>query len=140
MTAPEEKVGIGSEHKQANTEQKASGANRRPNEASGSPAYVGGGVDTGTLVTSAALIGVGALVMPELLAGMAIGAGAVLVSGLASAGLLRPVLRTVVKAGYTAAVKTQEFVAEASEDVRDMFAEARSDYQNSESSLVTRNR
>jgi hypothetical protein len=78
--------------------------------------------------------------MPELLAGMAIGAGAVLVSGLASAGLLRPVLRTVVKAGYTAAVKTQEFVAEASEDVRDMFAEARSDYQNSESSLVTRNR
>jgi hypothetical protein len=75
--------------------------------------------------------------MPEMLAGMALGAGAVLVSGMASAGLLRPLVRTVVKASYAAALKTQEIVAEASEDVRDMVAEARSDYQRDESSPST---
>jgi hypothetical protein len=49
-------------------------------------------------------------------------------------GVIRPIISTVVKAGYAAAMKANEVFAEASEDVQDMVAEARSDYQESSSS------
>jgi hypothetical protein len=90
----------------------------------------------GSLGASATLIGLGALIKPELLGGMLLGAGAVyaarnlpLVSG-----VLRPIISTVVKAGYAAAVKANEVIAEATEDVQDMVAEVRSEYQESSSS------
>jgi len=125
---PEEKSGSGMEHKQGTSEQKSGGTGRSGSAGTMTDSSAVGSISTTSLVTSAALIGVGALMVPEMLAGMALGAGAVLVSGLASTGLLRPMVKTVVKAGYAAAIKTQEFVAEASEDVRDIVAEARSDY------------
>jgi hypothetical protein len=56
-----------------------------------------------SLLTSAALIGIGTLIEPELLAGMVIGAGIVFASkwlpDLVGA-VLRPVVKTTVKAGY----------------------------------------
>jgi Protein of unknown function (DUF5132) len=80
------------------------------------------------LLTSAVLIGLGALVQPELAAGMVVGAGIVLVSrwmpNLIRA-TLRPVVSTAVKAGYSAVTIANEALAEAAEEVQDMLAEAR---------------
>lgn len=81
-----------------------------------------------SLLTSAALIGVGALIEPELLAGMAIGAGIVLVSRWFPnivGDLVRPVARTAVRAGYAAATAAREVVAEVTEELEDIMAEAR---------------
>jgi hypothetical protein len=81
-----------------------------------------------SLLTSAALIGIGALIEPELLAGMAIGAGIVFASKWIPdlvGGVLRPVVKTAVKAGYAAA----EVVSEATEQVQDMVAEVRADHE-----------
>ena len=82
-------------------------------------------------VASAALIGIGALLEPELLGGMLLGAGAVYVSrGLPLiGGVLRPLVKTVVRVGYAAGAKASEMIAEASEEVQDMVAEARADYR-----------
>lgn len=82
-------------------------------------------------VASAALIGIGALFEPELLGGMLLGAGAVYVSrGLPLiGGVLRPLVKTVVRVGYAAGAKASEMIAEASEEVQDMIAEARTDYR-----------
>src|SRR5262249_13500295 len=90
--------------------------------------------ESSSLLSSAALIGIGALIEPELLAGMLIGAGIVLASGLVGnlagrvvSGVLRPVVKPVVKAGYVVAMQVQEAVAEATEQVKDMVAEARAE-------------
>jgi len=82
-----------------------------------------------SLLTSAALIGIGVLIEPELLAGMAIGAGIVLASRWLpnlTGDLVRPVAKTAVKAGYAAVTTAREMVAEVTEEVEDMMAEARS--------------
>lgn len=79
-----------------------------------------------SLLTSAALIGIGALIEPELLAGMVIGAGIVYASKWLPdlvGGVLRPVVKTTVKAGYALA----ETVSEAVEQTQDIVAEVRSD-------------
>jgi hypothetical protein len=85
----------------------------------------------GTLLTSAALIGVGVLLEPELLGGMLLGAGAVYAARTLPivGGILRPMMRSAIKYGYAAVSKMNEVVSEATEDVQDMVAEARSDYQ-----------
>jgi hypothetical protein len=87
--------------------------------------------DVGSLLPAAALIGIGALIEPELLGGMLLGAGAVLATRALPivGGILRPIVSTVVRAGYAAAMKANEVVSEASEDVQDMIAKARSDYE-----------
>jgi hypothetical protein len=97
----------------------------------------GGGAN---LLTSATLMGVAALIEPELLAGMAIGAGILLFSGVVTnvvsailrpvvvGGVLRPVVKAAVKAGYQAVEQTREIIAEATEDVQDMVAEARAEH------------
>ena len=79
----------------------------------------------GTLVTGAAV----ALIKPELLPGMAVGVAAALGPKLlpAVSALLRPVIKTAVRAGYATAVATRGVVAEAGEQVQDMIAEVRSD-------------
>ena len=84
-----------------------------------------------SLATSAALIAVGALLEPELLGGMLLGAGAVYAASNLPliGGVVRPLVSTVVKAGYAAAMKANEMIAEMSEDVQDMVAEARTEYQ-----------
>lgn len=79
----------------------------------------------GTVVTGAAV----ALLKPDLLPGMAVGVAAALGPKLLPAlgGLLRPLVKTAVRAGYATAVATRGVVAEAGEQVQDMLAEARAD-------------
>ena len=79
----------------------------------------------GALITSAAV----AFIKPDLLPGMAVGVAAALGPKLLPAvgGLLRPVVKTAVRAGYATAVATRGVVAEAGEQVQDMIAEARSE-------------
>ena len=88
-----------------------------------------------SLLTSAALIGIGALIEPELLAGMAIGAGIVFASRWFPniiGDLLRPVAKTAVKAGYTAVTAAREAVAGVTEGVEDLMAEARAEHESAE--------
>ncbi len=81
----------------------------------------------GSLATTALVLGGIALIQPELIAGMAVGAGVALLSGhlpkLADA--LRPALKAAVKAAYSAA----EVVAQAAEEIEDMVAEARAEHE-----------
>src|SRR5690242_9097243 len=86
------------------------------------------------VLAAAAFIGIGALIEPELLVGMAIGGGLVLASGLIwnlvgqmAGGVVRPVVKSAVKAGYMVASQVQETVAEATGQVHDMVAEARAE-------------
>jgi hypothetical protein len=93
------------------------------------------GTQAPSLLTSAALIGIGVLIEPELLAGMAIGAGIVLASRWfpnVVGDLVRPIAKTAVKAGYAAAAATREMVAEVTEEVEDMMAEARAAHESGE--------
>lgn len=85
----------------------------------------------GPSLATAALVGLGvAIIEPELIPGMLIGAGALLapklLPGLGNA--LRPMVKGVVKAGYAAGMKLRETMAEAGENVEDMMAEARAEY------------
>jgi hypothetical protein len=80
------------------------------------------------MLTTGALIGVAALIEPELLVGMAVGAGIAMVSNWLPdlvGGTVRPVVKTVIKAGYAAARTARELLSEASESVSDLVAEAR---------------
>jgi hypothetical protein len=80
-----------------------------------------------SLATTALVLGGIALLQPELIAGMAIGAGVTLLSGHMPkiSDALRPALKAAVKAAYTAA----EVVAQAAEEVQDMVAEARAEHE-----------
>lgn len=96
------------------------------------PESVSQAQDGASLASTAALIGIVALIEPELLAGMALGASIVMVSKYAPdlfGGILRPVLKTVVKAGYAAAATASEMVAEANEQVQDALAEVQAEMQ-----------
>jgi hypothetical protein len=78
----------------------------------------------------AALAGVAvAAIEAELLPGLLIGVGAMLapklVPGLGK--VVRPLGKTLVRVGYEVAVKAQEIVAEASEQVQDMVAEIKTE-------------
>jgi hypothetical protein len=73
-----------------------------------------------------AVVGVGvAIVSAELLPGMLIGVAAAFLPGLGPK--MRPFLKSTVKAGYSAVRKTREMMAEASEQVQDMLAEAKAE-------------
>ena len=81
-------------------------------------------------LTTGALIGVAALIQPELLVGMAVGAGIAMASNWLPdlvTGTVRPLVKTAIKAGYAAATMAREMVSEASESVQDMVAEARAE-------------
>ena len=84
----------------------------------------------GRLLTSAALIGAGVLVEPELLGGALLGAG--VVYGLPLVGqLLRPLLTDAMQLGYFAVASVSDLLATANDQVRDVVATARADYQRS---------
>jgi hypothetical protein len=73
-----------------------------------------------------AVVGVGAaLISTELIPGMLIGVAAALLPGIGPK--MRPFLKSTVKAGYNAVRKTREMMAEASEQVQDMLAEAKAE-------------
>ena len=83
-----------------------------------------------SMLTTGALIGVAALIQPELLVGMAVGAGIAMASSWLPdlvGGTVRPLVKTAIKAGYTAATMAREMVSEATECVLDIVAEARSE-------------
>jgi|SRR5215468_4561921 len=83
-------------------------------------------------LTTAAIAGVAvALINPSLLPGMAIGVAATMGPRLLPiiSNILRPLVSTAVRAGYAATVMTREAAAEASEQIQDMVAEARADYE-----------
>lgn len=87
-------------------------------------------LDNRSMLTTAALIGVAALIEPELMVGMAIGAGVAMASNWLPNvvdGTFRPMVKTAIKAGYAAASMAREAVAEASESVQDIVAEARAE-------------
>jgi hypothetical protein len=73
-----------------------------------------------------AVVGVGvALISTELIPGMIIGVAAALLPGIGPK--LRPLLKSTVRAGYSMVQKTREMVAEATEQVQDVVAEARAE-------------
>ncbi len=83
-----------------------------------------------SVLTTAALIGVAALIEPELLVGMAVGAGVAMASNWLPdlvGGTVRPMLKTAIKAGYAAVSMAREMVSETSESVQDIVAEARAE-------------
>jgi hypothetical protein len=83
-----------------------------------------------SLLTSAVLIGIGALMEPELLAGMVIGAGLVFASKWIpdlTGGVLRPMVKTTVKVGYAVAGAVSEAVENVQDIVAEVHAEARAE-------------
>lgn len=89
----------------------------------------------GRLLTSAALIGAGVLLEPELLGGALLGAG--VVYGLPLLGrLLRPVATTAVQLGYSAVAGATDLLEGARDQVGDIIATARSGYQRSRASAI----
>jgi hypothetical protein len=77
-------------------------------------------------VATAAVIGIGAaLIEVELLPGIIIGAGAILLGKMFPeiGCYARPMLKGVVRAGLSASQKLREVVAEANEEVHDLVAE-----------------
>jgi hypothetical protein len=75
-----------------------------------------------------AVIGVGvALISAELIPGMIIGVAAAFLPGIGPK--LKPLFKSTVRAGYSAMRKTREMMAEASEQMQDVVAEARADHE-----------
>ena len=92
--------------------------------------------DLGSKLATVAVVGLGvALIEAELLPGMLIGIGAMLAPDLMSklGTGLRPLLKSAVRAGYALAEKAKETVAEASEQYQDMMAEVHSERDRSPS-------
>jgi hypothetical protein len=95
------------------------------NQPAGGQAFPGG-----RIITSAALIGVGMLLEPELLGGALIGAG--VVYGLPLVGqILRPVATTAVQLGYSAVASVGGVLAGARDQVQGIVANARTGYERS---------
>jgi hypothetical protein len=95
-------------------------------------------LSSGRLLTSAALIGAGVLIEPELLGGALLGAGVVYGLPLVSQ-LLRPVISTTVQLGYAAVDSVGDLLAGARDEVQRIMSNARSDYQRSRSeSIITK--
>lgn len=87
-------------------------------------------VEDVSAVTTAAAIGVAAAVIEaELLPGILIGAGAMLIGKMFPrvARTFRPVAKTVIRAGVAVTDKAREVAAETGEQVQDMVAEVRAE-------------
>jgi hypothetical protein len=101
----------------------------------GATSHDRGKLEGGRLLASAALIGAGILVEPELLGGALLGAGVVYGLPLV-AQLLRPVVSTAVQLGYFAVAAAGDLLTGARGQVQGIVATARSDYQRSRGSLI----
>lgn len=91
------------------------------------------------LVASAALIGVGMLIEPELLGGALLGAGVMYGLPLI-APFLRPIASTAVQLGYSAVASAGDLLSEARQQVEGILATARSDFQRARGSSVVPSR
>jgi 2-methylcitrate dehydratase PrpD len=100
----------------------------------------------GRVLASAALIGAGVLIEPELLGGALLGAGVVYALPIVgqvlrpvvttAVQLGYPVMTTAVQLGYAAAASVGDLVAGARDQVQEIVANARSGYERSDSSTI----
>ena len=83
--------------------------------------------EAGAVGTAAAIVVGAALIEVELIPGLIIGAGAILLGKLFPelSGYVRPIIKGVVRAGFSASQKAREVMAEASEQVQDLVAEVK---------------
>ncbi|TXT35874.1 MAG: hypothetical protein FD135_4637 [Comamonadaceae bacterium] len=83
--------------------------------------------EAGAVGTAAAIVVGAALIEVELIPGLIIGAGAILLGKLFPelTGYVRPMIKGVVRAGFSASQKAREVMAEASEQVQDLVAEVK---------------
>ena len=90
----------------------------------------------GRIIGSAALIGAGILLEPELLGGALIGAG--VVYGLPLIGqFLRPLATTAVQLGYSTVASVGDLLTGARDQVQGIVANARAAHEGSRSSSIT---
>jgi hypothetical protein len=90
----------------------------------------------GSKLAAVAAVGIGvALIEAELIPGMLIGVGAMLAPNLLGklASGVRPLIKSAVRAGYTLAEQAKETLAEASEQYQDIVAEVRSEHEGAAS-------
>ena len=83
--------------------------------------------DAASIATTAAIVVGAALIELELIPGLIIGAGAILIGKFfpEMSGYVRPAIKGGIRAGYFVAQKTREVIAEASEQVHDLVAEVK---------------
>jgi hypothetical protein len=88
--------------------------------------------NAGSIGTAVAVGVAAAVIEAELIPGILIGAGAVLLGKMfpSVAAGLRPVAKTVLRAGIAATDKAREVVAEAGEQVQDMVAEVQAEREH----------
>jgi hypothetical protein len=87
--------------------------------------------EAGGVATAAAIVVGAALIEVELIPGLIIGAGAILLGKLfpEMSGYVRPVIKSAVRAGFSMSQKAREVVAEASEQVHDLVAEVKHEHE-----------
>jgi len=83
--------------------------------------------ETSGIATAAAIVVGAALIEVELIPGLIIGAGAILLGKLfpEMKGYMRPAIKGIVSAGYSMTHKTRQIIAEANEQVNDLIAEVK---------------
>lgn len=83
--------------------------------------------EAGGVATAAAIVVGAALIEVELIPGLIIGAGAILLGKLfpEMSSYVRPVLKSAVRAGFSMSQKAREVLAEANEQVHDLVAEVK---------------
>ncbi len=84
----------------------------------------------GPSLATAALIGVGvAIIEPELIPGMLIGVGAAVAPKVLPAlgNMVRPLVKSVIRLGYSATTAVREAAAQVGEEVEDIVAEVQAE-------------
>lgn len=93
------------------------------------------GLLSGRVIGTAALIGVGMVLEPELLGGALIGAG--VLYGLPLVGqIVRPFATTAVQLGYAAAASVGDLLAGAGDQVQGIVANARGSHEPSQGTSI----
>jgi len=87
------------------------------------------------VATAVAIVVGAALIEIELIPGLMIGAGAVVLGKLfpEMSGYVRPMFKGIVKAGFSATHKVRQILAEANEQVNDLVAEVKHEQNESNS-------
>lgn len=90
---------------------------------------------TSSVATAAAVIVGAALIEVELIPGLVIGAGAILLGKLFPeiTDYVRPVIKGALRAGYSATHKVRQIISEANEQVNDLVAEVKQEQTEIES-------
>lgn len=96
--------------------------------------------ETGSVVTAAAIVVGAALIEVELIPGLIIGAGAILLGKFFPefGSYVRPAIKGAVRAGFSMSQKAREAIAEASEQVHDLVAEVKHEQEQPKSEKKSR--